>query len=506
MTSLQDCIVMMLREVAGPGKEPINSEAIFEECTPGPINKHYEFLGQAALELAVTMCLRERFHTYNDEILHQMRQLLIRNQSLAKAIGIKYHLNECHIGEMSIETISERLVGIIQDMSGSTAVVAIIMPVLTEYAPNLLSKMPRSLRQSMGLMNSVAEIDIPERPIAVPRRSSSNINSMVTIQFDTLIKRNEGQSTITFESRTTETKVLEWGCKVAFQLSKAAKWYAHSRFAQSKKKAKSYVLNDIVAYYEGNREQHKIDSLAVNEQGPPEAVALLPIDPQVYFYEQPVSPMTPKPNDTVDSCAVHIPDKRGRMDGDDDDEYNRHMMDVLLGDFRDINLEHEGKRHKLSMPNTQPIMTTVDTMTTTVNTVTTTMNTTPAQEAFTQASELLSNAARDPNFSIHNSDPVARTAREVIRRMLDISRIDRMLKDPVQVANPKSSMFSYIHNLEGLALKSEFSESGPAHSRLFQATTTLYAGEHALDGKGMGLKKSDAEQMAILNLMKSIVA
>ena len=119
----------MLQEVANVSTEPLDAALILKECMPNSINKvrkkkvnarsfdwfyqekHYEFLGQAALELAVTLCLRERFRQYNTGILSQMKGMLLRNQILATAIGKKYRLNECHTGEMSAEQVAERLMG-----------------------------------------------------------------------------------------------------------------------------------------------------------------------------------------------------------------------------------------------------------------------------------------------------------------------------------------------------------------------------------------------------------
>ncbi|KAI9275533.1 hypothetical protein BDA99DRAFT_189383 [Phascolomyces articulosus] len=436
-------------------------------------------------------------------------------------------------------------------MCGSQVVLATVTPVLSEHGPELLSKLPRPLRRTMGLLNKENNIGTPlgngnniacvppfdapmpqqqchqqqsqsqpqqtpqpsspRRPIAISRSLSFSQSSVNPYnEFLLMTKQGNGASHISFEEKRNDigNVILEWGCRVTFQMTKSSAWRTHHRFGQTKKKAKFLVLHDINNYYKKYPEQALQDKLIVPDVGQPENALDLPIDPSDYCHDtvqqkqQESSPATPElptywyspfPG-LSDTQAIHIPDKRNRT-MEEEDEYAQHMMNVLLGDFPKISLEHDGlsKRHKKM---------TVSTMETTTEytTTTTMMDSDDIMTPPSSAASLLPDTIHPPNNSAESVTDLG-----AIRKMVDVSRLDKMINDPVQAANPKSSLFSYIHNIKGLEVKSEFEENGPAHQKIFETTTSVFGGGYTVSGRGMGLKKSDSEQMAILNLMKKIV-
>ncbi|KAI9479620.1 hypothetical protein BDB00DRAFT_943335 [Zychaea mexicana] len=546
MTSLQGCLTHMLTDVVGGNGQPLDLSTVLQECVSGPADKHYEFIGQAALELAISTYLRNQFMVYASDILQHMRTLVIRNQTLARAIAQKYRFYESNTGNLTPETVAERVIGIVQDLGGSTAVLTTIVPVLSEYAPRMLSQLPRKLRQGMGLLNGgdstttttvpiqqqntngvacVPPLDTPSppqpRPIAIPRRHSSHTNNSnnSTISngvinagndFAQLVKRGDGAAHVSFEERKQEGRsTIDWGCRIAFRMTKASGWHAHLRYGQTKKKAKLLVLHDILNYYQKQPDQEIRDRQPVSEDGQMNAATTaedapyLPIDASAYYHEPTVAPSpidpahmewhTPIP-DFPQTQAIHIPDKRGRS-MEDEEEYTQHMMHVLLGDFPRISLMEEQQQQQLQdgASKRHKVATAMD------------ITTTSMMDTSNNSNNFMERAAALLPESIHPPSLETMTAREVLRKMVDLAKIDKMLSDPVQAANPKSSMFSYVRDVEGLKIKSEFEERGPAHSKVFEATASLHGGGHSVEGRGVGLKKSEAEQIAIMNLMKYLV-
>ena len=453
-------------------------------------------------------------------------------------------------------------------MAGLNAVVSIVTSILSENGRTLFNKLPRALRISMGLL-SATETDSQEqqeeqqhqqqqreqRPIAIPRRYSAlrSVSNPYS-DFKQMVEIGNGTIRISWDERRNESgnAVLEWGCKFTYQMTETSVCRSHIRYAQNKKKAKTLVVRDILDYYEKRPDQLDHDK---DQQLQGEAAALhgdipLTIDPNEYFHETSTapppplssslslsttpSPITPggvlqttglynlsSPNNNINASSdiIHIPDnKRGRS-MEEDEEYSQHMMNVLLG-VKQVSLGTEQRQKQLQQK--QDILpkrhkSVVMDYTTTTTTTTTTKSTMSSTKSIDNDNMMITSAPsstqqyRHPAAAllpdtIHPPSTEPISSLSAIRKIVDISKLDKMLNDPVQAANPKSSLFSYIHDIPELDIRSEFQEDGPPHQKIFQATSTIYSSSgYTVSATGMGLKKADAEQMAILNVMKKVV-
>ncbi|KAI7854997.1 hypothetical protein BDC45DRAFT_568790 [Circinella umbellata] len=552
MATLEECLTNILGGIARVNGGPLEISTVIEHCIHGPVNKHYEFLGQGALELALSICIRQQFGQYNSDVLQHMRLLMTRNHFFARALAYIHNIHKLNNDSLLPETVAERIAGVVQELAGLNAVVTMVGATISENGCTLFNKLPRSLRISMGLLSPTEadsqdqEQQRQQRPIAIPRtysamRSASNPYS----DFKQLIEQGNGTINISWDARRSESdhNTLEWGCKFTYQMTGTSVYRSHIRYGQNKKKAKTLVARDIIDYYEKRPDELDHDKTQqlqgegfVNNDIP------LAIDSNEYSHEGTNAPpplssssslsTTPSPitpggvlqttelyglssssnNINPLSDAIHIPDnKRGRS-MEEDDEYLQHMKNVLLG-VEQVSLDSEQqqqqqdivpKRHKsiaMDCTTTTFDITTKKTVSNLTSMEDTNMMMISTQEQPKQhpAAALLPDTIYPPN-----AEPVSPLS--ALRKIIDIAKLDKILSDPVQATNPKSSLFSYIRDIPDLRIKSEFQEEGPPHQKIFQATSTIYSVQgYTVSGTGKGLKKSDAEQMAILDLMKNIV-
>lgn len=394
---------------------------------------------------------------------------------------------------------------ITQDLWGTDAVLSIVSPVLDEFGPDLFRPLPKATRSRIGLLptknnnNNLQSLPSPPPVTAIkippPSKQSRSIANSRTAQgpsyrFAFMIKNHGGQASFDYDRKTEDPSgtVFMWGCRVIYRLCADGPWLSHLRYAQNKKRAKHVVAQDIMQYYKANPAVFEEHKQAQNYGQTPEQAQLLPIDPKDYTSDADNSnnspesePLTPSPNGIFHDI-VHVPEKRSRSNDamdtcdEDDREYHKRLMEVLLGDFERLSTTEQPKRCKISPPEPQP----------------------PVVQQKQQPMQSPSSANNQPDSVL-----------KIIRSKLDITRVEKMLKDPVQRANPKSSMFSYVYNLKDLSMKSTFTQSGPAHDLIFEATTHLYCNSDkdlCLSATGRAEKKNLAESHAILNLMEMLVS
>lgn len=292
-----------------------------------------------------------------------------------------------------------------------------------------------------------------------------------------------------FEWRSSDRFAMgrhEWGERVVFKMAAHARLRYHERFGTSKRKAKTSTAMDIAAYYKSHPDQLELDYQPVDAPGEPEA---LPITEDTYATDiAPPELVESKDNLSISSSSssgngngnsngndnihtstdhpnrIHIAEKRGY--DDESGSVEEQLMDILL------NFDNQCE---------------VD-----VNT-TTTKKRKASNEVDTWYKPLPTRVLTDL---------------EAMRLRLDMSRIERMYTDPVQYVNPKSSLHSYIHNLQGLEMRTTYTESGPPHQRVFEASTVLSAPADRLQVMtvGEGSRKSDAEMVAIREMLKLLLA
>ncbi|KAI9316665.1 hypothetical protein BX666DRAFT_182457 [Dichotomocladium elegans] len=493
-------------------------EACIKEYYEDSPTKHYELLGRSSLQFVVTQILCKEFGTCSDEILTHMMKLLNVDDVLIKAIGENCRLQAYSSDKTPFTRIVERLIGIItQSALGLMAVMALVTPVLKEYQGFLFSKLPRTLRHSLGIsqgkvINPPLSVDttispttpIP-RPIATPRTRSDayaaanqDNSEICTIYqcFSKIVYRNNGATAVDFVDHGIADGRKKWCCRIAFKLTGGSRWFSHMRVGQSKKQAKSMVVRDIVQYYRTRPEQLMADKKMVMMAeclGPPDQAVPLPIPGDELYQEGDAAAAENREGAVPATHAWHNPAPQNphlisihiSEDPDmSDQEYQKIMMDVLLGDLssmrmEEVEMEEATERTKKRQ---RPLI--------------------------TDNSGVLPSPPADRNYALAaNDNPIDEEALalQTIRRKLDISRVERMLQDPVQFANPKSSMFSYVYNLPGLQMSSTFEEHGPSHNRIFRACTSITDGEYQIPGYGEGARKSEAERHALISLMKILV-
>ncbi|CDH54268.1 predicted protein [Lichtheimia corymbifera JMRC:FSU:9682] len=513
MQSLQECICNAVQQVAVVRGVPVEEQSHIQAfCAEEYCNdsqaKHYEFLGQGVLYYAVSEGLVQAYgEQCQGDILEQMRRLLFANHgALFHVIAQRYHLSGTE--DISLKRIVDRLLGVIaHSQLGPWGVTTIVTTALQEQGSALLKQLPRKLRTSLGLLpptndgvlTPIDTTNIPkhQRPIKTPRRHSAQKQTMNEV-FAFLIR--EGEYNQSFMERELPGRAKEWGCQIIYRLTKRSPWFSHSRYASNKKGARSLVVHDILQYYE-KRPDHK----ASHQEAMPEEIdptlattpTVLVIDESEYYHE-PTAVSTPPPSiewynpipGDPSLYAIHIPEKRP-TDDMDMDEYDARMMEVLLDGFPKMTMEQrqqeeQRRRQRLQQQQQQ-------------------------EHKRMRSSPPTSNEMQVPPTppvvaaQLTDDDGQPRPSIDIIRDIVDVQRIQKILNDPVQVSNPKTGFLSLLQPLkDALDYKFDYVSSGPPHSKIFIGTSTLICGEHSVSSGGQGAKKRDAEQAALLNLLRTL--
>lgn len=400
---------------------------------------------------------------------------------------------------------------IVHSQLGLWGVTAIVTAALEEQGSTLLKQLPRKLRSSLGLLPStddsvLSPIDttnIPkqQRPIKTPRRPSSHSSQKQTVNEVFALLIRDGEYNQSFMERELPGRAKEWGCQIIYRLTKGAPWFSHSRYASNKKGARSLVVHDILQYYE-KRPDHK----AIHQQTMAETLdttqattpTILVIDETEYYHE-PTAVSTPPPsiewynpipsNPTL--CAIHIPEKRP-TDDMDMDEYDARMMEVLLDGFPKMTMEQRQQQEQQRLQRLQQ------------------QQQQQHDNKRMRSSPPISNEMQVPPTppilaAQLTDDGQPRPSIDIIRDIIDMNRVHRILNDPLQASNPKTGFLSLILPLkDALDYKFDFISSGPPHNKIFIGTCTLSCGEHTISSGGQGAKKRDAEQAALLNLLRTL--
>ncbi|KAI7880620.1 hypothetical protein K492DRAFT_237136 [Lichtheimia hyalospora FSU 10163] len=518
MQSLQECICNIVQQIAVVRGVPVDEQGHIrafcaEEYCNDSQAKHYEFLGQGVLYFALSQGLVQTYgELCQGEILNQMRRVLFANHSvLFHVIAQRYHLSGTE--DISLKRMMDRLLGVIaHSQLGPLGVTAIITTALQEQGSTLLKPLPRTLRSSLGLLPPTDDGVLPpidttnipthQRPIKTPRRYSSHSSQKQTVNevFSALIR--DGECNQGFMDRELPGRTKEWGCQITYRLSKESPWFSHSRYAGSKKGARSLVVHDILQYYEKRPEHKTIHRQSMTDTVDPTQATTptaLVIDESEYYHE-PTAVSTPPPStewyNPISSdpslCAIHIPEKRP-TDDMDMDEYDSRMMEILLDGFPKMNMEQrqqeQQRRQRLQQQQQQLGYENNKRM---------------------RSSPPISNEMQVPPTppvlpAQFTDDGQPRPSIDIIRDIIDMNRIHKILNDPVQASNPKTGFLSIMLPLkDALNYKFDYVSSGPPHNKIFIGTCSLICGEHSVSSGGQGAKKRDAEQAALLNLLRTL--
>ncbi|ORZ03477.1 hypothetical protein BCR43DRAFT_520618 [Syncephalastrum racemosum] len=474
-------ITLWINSVFGPFL-PLDDAALTEfHATFAPSlqqaihTKTYTFLGPVALQYAAALYAAERYQRLGVETLNNVKSMLDRG--LLKFMTST--LNVPSVGDPNqAETILSACIGVTHALHGIDAVQRLVAGFIDEHKFVLFRTLPKRVKERLN-------IPIKNRIVATPRRkSSTQINTDMSIDSSLYsplqllheMISNKGGS---FKWHSSDRLVLgqqEWGERIVFKLSAQAQPLCHERYGLSKRKAKMLTATDIANYYKSHPGQLELDCRPVDAPGEPQA---LPIPQDTYSTDAAPPPELIESKDSLsisssssssggnppdDLNRIHIAEKR--CYGIDDASVEERLMDILLNfDHKcEVDAGSATKRRK---------------------------------------------ASDDEDMDTWNAPMPTRVLSdlEVVRKHLDMSRVERMYKDPVQYANPKSSFFSYIYNLPGLETHTTYTESGPPHQRVFEASTTISApaDQVKITAVGEASRKSEAEMVAIREMIKLLL-
>ncbi|KAI8369356.1 uncharacterized protein BYT42DRAFT_607789 [Radiomyces spectabilis] len=501
---LQQYILNMLAPVKGADGLPINVASIMNEYLqafgdPETVSQfgilsasnkqQYEFFGEEALRFSTATYVRNRFMSLETDILKKMTDLMMKRHVLIKRMCKKLEMSQYILGDNPRRTEVETMLailGITQAYFGCTAVNAFMAPLFDEFCYELFLPLPKVLRTSIGL-----------EPSAISTLGPS-------YAFQNFIKTTDGRIEFSYHSTTDNPAAYEnaWSCTVRYSLTSNSQWYSHTRAAKNKKKARTAISADIMQFYEKQphlRNEHKTPT---NE---PSTTIPLPIDPSDY-YQVPSTTAVSNPNPaknmdelmrSASSSHVFIPEKRREYDMEMSSAEENELINALLGNFARMHTDDDESDSSSSAKR-------IKTGEEAYDTPQSLQSEEPNKSRESDMCSLPSPITPVPEDDLVEANP---GGKDRIRKLFrGVANVKLVATDPQQRRMPKSALLALLQKTNGIKFITIFNESGPAHCRIFQATSTLIAGDDYLQVKRASRKKTDSESQATLAILDILAA